>query len=57
MWVYPALKRWAKLVRPLRGLYFSLATFPALKRWAKLVRPSGASIPTDNEDCRECQHG
>ena len=49
--LFPALKRWAKLVRP-SGAEFSSSSFHriaktpvlthTLKRWAKLVRPSGA---------------
>jgi len=49
--LFPALKRWAKLVRP-SGTAFSSSSFHriaktsvlthTLKRWAKLARPSGA---------------
>src|ERR1022692_1027464 len=51
--LFPALKRWAKLVRP-SGAAFSSSSFHriaktsvlthTLKRWAKLGRPSGAGL-------------
>src|ERR1039457_5287503 len=51
--LFPALKRWAKLVRP-SGAAFSSSSFHriaktsvlthTLKRWAKLGRPSGAAF-------------
>src|ERR1019366_354715 len=55
--LFPALKRWAKLVRP-SGAAFSSSSFHriaktsvlthTLKRWAKLVRPSGAVLSSSS---------
>jgi hypothetical protein len=55
--LFPALKRWAKFVRP-SGAGFSNSSFHriaktpvlthTLKRWAKLVRPSGAVLSSSS---------